>query len=63
MGRAQEKSNVWGTQRRYHADGRSYAWLVRSTAFINFFYFYCVDEDFGPYADRPDMPRGGWEQR
>ncbi len=56
-GRAQEKSNVWGTQRRYHADGRSYAWLVRSTAFINFFYFYCVDEDFGPYADRPVMPR------
>ena len=48
-GRAQEKSNVWGTQRRYHADGRSYAWLVRSTAFINFFYFYCVDEDFGPF--------------
>ena len=49
VGRAQEKSNVWGTQRRYHADGRSYAWLVRSTAFINFFYFYCVDEDFGPF--------------
>jgi hypothetical protein len=49
VGRAQEKSNVWGTQRRYHADGRSYAWLVRSTAFINFFYFYCVDADFGPF--------------
>src|SRR5260370_11808530 len=48
-GRAQEKSNVWGTQRRYHADGRSYAWLVRATAFINFFYFYCVDADFGPF--------------
>ena len=26
-----------------------YAWLVRSTAFINYFYFYCVDEDFGPF--------------
>ena len=38
-----------GTQRRYHADGRSYAWLVRSSAFINFFYFYCVDADFGPF--------------
>ena len=40
---------MWGTQRRYHADGRYYAWLVRYTAFINFFYFYCVDEDFGPF--------------
>jgi hypothetical protein len=49
VGRAQEKSNVWRTQRRYHADGESYAWLVRSTAFINFFYFYCVDADFGPF--------------
>jgi len=29
--------------------GGSYAWLVRSTAFINFFYFYCVDADFGPF--------------
>jgi len=48
-GRAQEKSNVWRTQRRYHADGSSYAWLVRATAFINFFYFYCVDADFGPF--------------
>ncbi|MGB8384056.1 MAG: hypothetical protein WCG47_22895, partial [Dermatophilaceae bacterium] len=38
------------TQRRYNrATGGSYAWLVRSTAFINFFYVYCVDADFGPF--------------
>lgn len=50
IGRAQEKSGVWRTQRRYNAaTGGSYAWLVRSTAFINFFYFYCVDDDFGPF--------------
>jgi hypothetical protein len=50
VGRAQEKSGVWRTQRRYNpATGGSYAWLVRSTAFINFFYFYCVDADFGPF--------------
>jgi len=49
VGRAQEKSNVWRTQRRHHADGSSYAWLVRASAFINFFYFYCVDADFGPF--------------
>jgi hypothetical protein len=48
-GRAQEKSNVWRTQRRYRPDGSSYAWLVRASAFINFFYFYCVDADFGPF--------------
>ena len=50
VGRAQEKSGVWRTQRRHNpATGGSYAWLVRATAFINFFYFYCVDADFGPF--------------
>jgi len=50
VGRAQEKASVWRTQRRYNrVTGGSYAWLVRSTAFINFFYFYCVDADFGPF--------------
>ena len=50
VGRAQEKAGVWRTQRRYNtATGGSYAWLVRSSAFINHFYFYCVDDDFGPF--------------
>jgi hypothetical protein len=50
VGRAQEKAGVWRTQRRYSpSTGGSYAWLVRSSAFINFFYFYCVDADFGPF--------------
>jgi hypothetical protein len=50
VGRAQEKAGVWRTQRRRNpASGGSYAWLVRSSAFINFFYFYCVDADFGPF--------------
>ena len=50
VGRAQEKAGVWGTQRRRNpATGGSYAWLVRASAFINFFYFYCVDADFGPF--------------
>src|SRR3954465_13908261 len=50
VGRAQEKAGVWHTQRRYsRSTGSSYAWLVRSSAFINFFYFYCVDADFGPF--------------
>lgn len=29
--------------------GRPYPWLVRSTAMVNQFYFYCVDADFGPF--------------
>jgi hypothetical protein len=50
VGRAQEKALVWRTQRRYNPHtGEPYAWLVRSTAFINYFYFYCVDDDFGPF--------------
>src|SRR5919199_17523 len=50
VGRAQEKAGVWRTQRRYsRSTGGSYAWLVRSSAFINFFYFYCVDADFDPF--------------
>ena len=50
VGRAQEKALVWRTQRRYSRDGASYAWLVPSTAFVNHFYFYCVDDDFGPFV-------------
>jgi hypothetical protein len=49
MGRAQEKATVWRTQRRYSADGSSYAWLVKTSALASFFYFYCVDADFGPF--------------
>ena len=32
VGRGQEKATVWRTQRRYHADGSSYAWLVKTSA-------------------------------
>ena len=27
----------------------SYPWIVKTTAMVNQFYFYCVDEDFGPF--------------
>jgi hypothetical protein len=49
VGRAQEKATVWRTQRRFHADGSSYAWLAKTSALVNYFYFYCVDADFGPF--------------
>jgi len=50
VGKAQEKATVFRTESRYHpGTGQSYPWLVRSTAMVNNFYFYCVDQDFGPF--------------
>lgn len=50
IGRAQEKTPVFRTEKRRNAQtGKRYPWLVRSTAMVNHFYFYCVDEDFGPF--------------
>ena len=50
IGKAQEKARVLRTERRHvPADGASYAWLVSSTAMVNHFYFYAVDDDFGPF--------------
>ena len=49
VGRAQEKARVWRTQRRYNQAGEPTPGWCAPTAFINFFYFYCVDDDFGPF--------------
>jgi hypothetical protein len=50
VGRAQEKTPVFRTEKRRNAKtGKTYPWLVRSTAMVNQFYFYCVDRDFGPF--------------
>ena len=50
IGKAQEKARVMRTERRRNPrTGQSYAWLVRSTAMVNHYYFYCVDDDFGPF--------------
>jgi hypothetical protein len=27
----------------------SIPWIDYTTAMVNFYYFYCVDEDFGPF--------------
>jgi len=37
--------------------GKRYPWLCQEQAMVNHWYFYGFDADFGPYADRPDMPR------
>ena len=48
-GVAQEKQKVFRTcRRRNPVTGATYPWLVPASGVINQYYFYCVDEDFGP---------------
>lgn len=50
VGKAQEKVSVFRTERRKNpTTGASYAWLYRSTAMVNQYYFYALDRDFGPF--------------
>jgi hypothetical protein len=50
VGRAQEKANVFRTEKRRNRDtGASYPFIVRATAMVNHYYFYAVDDDFGPF--------------
>ncbi len=50
IGKAQEKTPVFRTERRRNSKtGATYPWLVRSTAMVNQFYVYAVDRDFGPF--------------
>src|ERR1700676_1686695 len=50
LAKAQEKTGVFRTERRTNpTTGRKYSWLVRSTAMVNHFYCYAIDEDFGPF--------------
>jgi hypothetical protein len=50
IGIAQEKATVPRTVRKKWASGDgSIPWIDYTTAMVNFYYFYCVDEDFGPF--------------
>ncbi|HWJ52874.1 MAG TPA: hypothetical protein VNT24_05805 [Propionibacteriaceae bacterium] len=49
IGRAQEKTRVFRTERRRDAAGESYPWIVRTSGVVNQFYVYAVDGDFGPF--------------
>ncbi len=50
VGKAQEKARLMRTERRRsRLTGGTYPWIVQSTAMVNHYYFYCVDEDFGPF--------------
>jgi hypothetical protein len=50
VGKAQEKCTVYRTEKRHNPKTqRAYAWIVKSTALVNHYYFYCVDQNFGPF--------------
>ncbi|MGH9920946.1 MAG: hypothetical protein ACRD6W_19015, partial [Nitrososphaerales archaeon] len=50
VGKAQEKTTAyWTEKRRNPITGKPYPWIVRTTIFVNHYYFYCVDKDFGPF--------------
>ena len=49
VGRAQEKTPLFRTEKRRDGNGDCYPWIVKTTGLVNHFYFYCYDDDFGPF--------------
>ncbi|MBI5423483.1 MAG: hypothetical protein HZA32_05310 [Opitutae bacterium] len=49
VGKAQERASVFRTEKRRDRHGVTYPWIVRASAMVNAYYFYCVDRDFGPF--------------
>ncbi len=50
IGIAQEKARVPRTIRKRFGEGEgTIPWIAYTTAMVNHYYFYCVDEDFGPF--------------
>jgi len=50
VGRAQEKTRVFRTEKRRNPDtGATYPWIVSATGIVNHFYVYAVDAEFGPF--------------
>ena len=50
IGVAQEKARVPRTVRKTFGNGGTIPWINYSSANVNFYYFYCLDEDFGTFA-------------
>jgi hypothetical protein len=49
VGVAQEKMRVPRTTRKALPGGGTIPWIMYSTAMVNVYYFYCRDQDFGPF--------------
>ena len=49
VGKAQERLTTYRTQKRRNPEtGKPYPWIYRTTAMVNHYYFYLMDDDFGP---------------
>lgn len=49
LGKAQEKVKIFRTEKLTAPNGKKYPWIVKRATPVNQFYFYCIDEDFGPF--------------
>lgn len=50
IGKAQEKTRSYRTIEKTNSKtGQKYPWIVESTPMVNQYYFYGIDEDFGPF--------------
>jgi hypothetical protein len=50
IGVAQEKARVPRTETRQRAQtGERYPWVAETTAYVNYYYLYCVDAEVGPF--------------
>ena len=66
IGKAQERARVLRTERRHDpATGAPYPWLADTTAMVNHYFVYLVDEDFGPLFVKFVLPlqRQGLSER
>lgn len=53
VGIAQERATVWSSMRRRNPlTGATYAWLKKTSKLVNHIYWYCFDDDFGPFLLR-----------
>ena len=49
-GQGAGEDTVFRTEKRRNPQtGQTYPWIVRTTAMVNHYYFYCMDGDFGPF--------------
>ena len=50
IGRAQEKTKAFHTEKRHNpVTGVAYPWIVQTAKMVNQFYIYAFDDDFGPF--------------
>jgi hypothetical protein len=50
IGKAQEKTHVFGTKRqKVPGTDTTFPWIITTSSMVNHYYIYCVDRDFGPF--------------